>query len=131
MNGETAKELFFSLFDPEGGIKRKLAEGIETTIFVGENVMVSLVKCEPFAKGEVHAHPQEQWGVLMEGSGKRFQGGKTIDVEKGNIWQTPGNVQHSFEAGPHGAYILDIFSPPRDEYRKEGEGFGKQDGPEN
>lgn len=127
MTSELAKDLFFNLFNPKGGIKRILAEGMETTIFVGENVMVSLVRCQPHARGEMHAHPQEQWGVLMEGSGTRMQGGETIEVGKGDIWRTPGNVRHSFEAGPEGAFILDIFSPPRDEYRKEGHGFGTKD----
>ncbi|MGI9569959.1 MAG: cupin domain-containing protein [Desulfobulbia bacterium] len=119
----SARELFHNLYNPEGGIKRKLAEGMETTIFVGDNVMVSLVKCEPFAKGQEHSHGQEQWGVLIEGSGKRLQNGETVEVAKGDIWQTPGGVKHGFEAGPDGAFVLDIFSPPRDEYKVAGQGF--------
>ncbi len=40
------------------------------------------------------------------------------------IWRAPGSVPHTFRAGPQGARILDIFSPPRAEYRKAGRGFG-------
>ena len=47
-----------------------------------------------------------------------------IEVGKGDFWRTPGNVEHTFRAGPEGALILDIFSPPRAEYRKPGSGFG-------
>jgi hypothetical protein len=39
-------------------------------------------------------------------------------------WRTPGNVSHTMRAGADGARVLDIFSPPRPEYRKAGKGFG-------
>jgi hypothetical protein len=35
----------------------------------------------------------------------------------------PGNVPHTNRAGPDGARVLDIFSPPRPEYREPGKGF--------
>jgi hypothetical protein len=34
-----------------------------------------------------------------------------------------GNVPHTMRAGPKGARVLDVFSPPRPEYRKAGSGF--------
>jgi hypothetical protein len=33
-------------------------------------------------------------------------------------------VPHTMRAGPDGARVLDIFSPPRPEYKKAGSGFG-------
>jgi hypothetical protein len=33
-------------------------------------------------------------------------------------------VPHTMRAGPEGARVLDIFSPPRPEYKKAGSGFG-------
>jgi len=45
-------------------------------------------------------------------------------VKKGDFWRTPGNVPHTMRAGPGGARVLDIFSPPRPEYKKAGSGFG-------
>ena len=124
MSGETPRGHFFNINSQEGGILRKLAEGMDARIFVGDNVMVSLVRMEAGAKGKLHSHPQEQWGLLLEGSGLRTQDGVVNPVEKGDFWQTPGNVEHTFEAGPSGATVLDIFSPPRDDYRTAGEGFG-------
>ena len=124
MAAESTRGHFFNIDSQEGGILRKLAEGMDARIFVGENVMVSLVQIAAGAKGKLHAHPQEQWGLLLEGSGLRTQDGEVIAVKKGDFWQTPGNVEHTFEAGSDGATVLDIFSPPRDEYRSAGEGFG-------
>lgn len=116
--------VFFNIDKLEGGIERQLSDGMKATVFVGENVMVSIVEAAPNAKGKIHSHPQEQWGFMLEGSGTRIQSGERIPVTKGAFWQTPGNVEHGFEAGPDGAKIIDVFSPPRDDYRKAGSGFG-------
>ena len=114
---------FFNLHDPTQGIWRELAKGMETRIFPGENVMLSVVRIDPGCYGEVHSHPEEQWGVLLEGDGVRIQDGIEQDVSAGDFWQTPGNVMHGFRAGAGGAVILDVFSPPRKEYQQSGSGF--------
>ena len=114
---------FYNLNDLNQGIKRELAPGLEARIFVGDQAMISLVTCEPNAEGESHSHPEEQWGVLLAGDGVRTQGGKEFPVRAGDFWRTPGGVPHSFRAGGEGARILDIFSPPREEYKESGTGF--------
>ena len=119
-----SQQQFFNLHDLSQGIARDLADGVRTRIFPGENVMVSVVHISPNRAGEIHSHPQEQWGVMLEGSGARIQDGVEHEVKSGDFWQTPGNIPHGFRGGPEGALILDIFSPPRDEYRKAGSGFG-------
>ncbi len=117
-------EEFFNLHDASQGIPRTLAEGLKTRVFPGDSAMLSVVRAEPNSQGKLHSHPEEQWGVLLEGSGFRMQEGREIEVRAGDFWRTPGNVVHGFRAGPEGALILDIFSPPREEYRKAGSGFG-------
>ncbi len=118
------KAEFHNLDKPDDGLLRELAPGIMTRIFAGEHAMLSVVTFQPNAEGKLHHHPQEQWGVLLEGSAVRFQGGEEIPVKKGDFWRTPGNVPHTMRAGPNGARVLDIFSPPRPEYKKPGSGFG-------
>jgi quercetin dioxygenase-like cupin family protein len=117
---------FFSLDDPSLGIERELAPGVTTRIFPGQHAMLSIVTLQPNAEGKVHHHPEEQWGVMLRGSGVRVQGDEEIPVSAGSFWRTPGTVPHTFRAGPEGAVILDVFSPPRDEYRRPGSGFGSQ-----
>jgi len=114
----------FNLRDAAQGIKRRLGEGIDTRIFPGENVMLSVVRFEPGAVGKLHSHPEEQWGLLLEGSCVRSQGGEEIELSVGDFWHSPSGVPHGMRAGAEGALILDIFSPPRPEYLKPGEGFG-------
>ena len=119
-----SKQDFFNLDDTAQGILRELAPGLTARIFVGDQAMLSVVTIEPNAEGQVHSHPQEQWGVLLEGDAVRIQDGEEIPVKAGDFWRTPGGVPHGLRAGPQGARVLDIFSPPRDEYRKAGSCFG-------
>lgn len=119
---------FFNLDDLEQGIQRDLAPGLKTRIFPGDQAMLSIVTIAPRASGTIHSHPQEQWGVLLEGDGVRIQDGREIPVTAGDFWRTPGGVSHGFRAGAKGARVLDIFSPPRDEYRRAGSGFGDGEG---
>jgi unsaturated pyranuronate lyase len=118
------REEFHNLDKPEDGLLRELAPGLTTHIFAGEQAMLSVVTFAPNAEGVLHHHPEEQWGVLLEGSAVRIQGGEEIPVKVGDFWRTPGNVPHTMRAGPDGARVLDIFSPPRAEYKKPGSGFG-------
>ena len=118
------EDYFFNIHDLSRGIQRKLTEGVSTRIFPGEQAMLSVVSIEPNARGTIHSHPEEQWGVMLEGSGIRIQGGERIEIKKGDFWLTPGNVDHGIEAGENGAKVMDIFSPPRDQYKKSGSGFG-------
>ena len=118
------RDNFFNLEDTSRGIVRDLAPGLSTRVFAGDQAMLSIVTIAPNASGAVHHHPEEQWGVLLEGSGVRIQGGEEIPVAAGDFWRTPGGVPHSFRAGADGARVLDIFSPPRAEYRKAGSGYG-------
>ncbi len=121
------RENFFNLANPEQGIARQLTEGVATRVFPGEQAMLSLVTIEPNAQGRIHSHPEEQWGIMLEGDGVRIQDGEEIPVKSGDFWRTPSGVPHGFRAGPSGAKVLDVFAPPREEYRKEGSGFGTAD----
>ena len=119
----TKSSEIYNLADPNIGIRRMLAAGAEARIIVGDQSMLSIVTFEPNAEGSIHSHPEEQWGILLQGSGTRTHDGVDYPVEEGDFWRTPGNVLHGFKAGAHGAKILDVFSPPRDAYRKAGSGF--------
>ena len=118
------RDEFYNIDDKNQGLFRELGPGLTTRIFTGEQAMLSVVSIEPDAEGTLHHHPEEQWGVMLEGSGVRTQDGEEINVKAGDFWRTPGNVPHTLKAGPDGAKVLDVFSPPREQYRKAGSGFG-------
>lgn len=119
-----ASENFFRLDDMTQGIARTLCAGVTTRVFPGDQAMVSVVRFEPNSEGKLHDHPEEQWGVLLEGSGVRIQGDEEIPIGKGDFWRTPGGVPHTMRSGPDGLVVLDVFAPPREEYKTAGSGFG-------
>ena len=116
---------FFHIDDLTKGLARKLTNGVTTRIFSGDQAMLSVVRIDPNAHGTLHSHPEEQWGYMIEGSATRIQDGEHVKVEKGSFWRTPGNVEHSVIAGSEGCVILDVFAPPREEYKTLGSGFGE------
>src|SRR5210317_1465862 len=91
---------FFNLDALDQGIARELAEGMTTRVFPGKEAMISIVRIDPGKAGNIHSHPQEQWGFCVRGSGIRSQGGVETAVAAGDFWRTPGNVEHGFRAGP-------------------------------
>src|SRR5690606_28476108 len=99
------------------GIARKLKDGMDARIFIGENVMISVVQIAPGVEGKPHSHPEEQWGFVIKGGGERMQDGVTHTVAEGDFWYTPGGVEHGFQAGADGAVLITLFSPPRADYR--------------
>ena len=85
LGGNELTENFFNFQDVSQGIARDLADGVTTRIFPGDQAMLSLVQLEPDRESDVHSHPQEQWGVILEGSGVRIQDGDEYPVTVGDF----------------------------------------------
>jgi quercetin dioxygenase-like cupin family protein len=108
----------------EGGIPRTLSDGIRARVFPGTHVMLSVVEIEPWSESPVHAHANEQWGVCLEGEWIRIQDGIEYRVEAGDFWETPPHIPHGGRALGGRCLVLDIFAPPREDYRRAGSGYG-------
>src|SRR5438034_3575276 len=101
------------------------AEFATHTIFPGvtihtralEKMMLSVVDLEPHSVVEEHSHPHEQVGILLEGRVRFIIGGEEKLLKKGDMWRIPGNVRHKVVVLDEPAKALDIFCPPRDDYR--------------
>ena len=61
---------------------------------------------------------------LIRATRRKKTDGEEIEVRQGDFWCTPGHVEHTFQAGPDGATVFDVFAPPREDYKKAGSGFG-------
>ena len=118
---------FFNLSSLKNGIDRALAPGVDTTIFPGDQAMISVVRFKPRAKGRVHEHPEEQWGICYAGHGVRIQDGERVAVRAGDFWLTRGGTPHGMEAGDDGMVVIDVFAPPRGAYKSAGSGFAASD----
>ncbi len=83
----------------------------------GEKIMMMMLTVEPGIATPPHSHPHEQIGYLIEGKGVLFSGGKSIEIEAGTAFLIPPQESHNFNAvGEKSAVIIDVFSPPREDY---------------
>ena len=101
----------------EGRPSRRLAPGVEATIVSGEKLMLSRVVIQPGAVVPVHQHPHEQFGFVISGGGEFTIGEETRTVKEGDYYTIPGGVLHGVVGGPAGGEFMDIFSPPREDYK--------------
>jgi len=122
-----AEDGFYNLKDMTQGLRRELSGGITTRIFFGENAMLSVVEIPANVLADTHSHPEEQWGLVVEGECVRIQGDLEVPVRAGDFWHTPGGMPHTVRGGDKPAVILDIFSPPRKAYKTPGKGYGTEE----
>ena len=90
--------------------------GVEIQTASCRHMMMSLVEFQPNAIVEMHSHPHEQVGILLEGRATFFIGGEEKTLVKGDRWLIPGGVKHRVVASAEGAKALDVFCPIREDY---------------
>jgi len=91
--------------------------GIRMNVMVGGAMMANWVRIEPGAAVPTHAHEHEQIGLVVEGEILMTIGDETRALVPGHAYTIPGNLPHAAVAGPQGCLVIDIFSPPREDYR--------------
>jgi quercetin dioxygenase-like cupin family protein len=91
--------------------------GVSIFTAAGENMMLSFVEFEPNAVVEMHSHPHEQMGLLIEGEIIFTIDGEETTVQPGEMWRIPGEIEHKAVAGDAPVKALDVFYPIRDDYR--------------
>jgi quercetin dioxygenase-like cupin family protein len=96
---------------------KAIAPGAQLRVAWGEKLMLSYVELAPEGKVPLHSHPHEQGGICLEGAMEFTIGDETRIIKRGESWMIPGGVTHSVRALDQGAVALDIFSPPREDYK--------------
>jgi quercetin dioxygenase-like cupin family protein len=95
----------------------RIFPGVDIYTTTCEQLMLSLVEMQPHAVVEEHSHPHEQVGLMLEGEAEFTIGGQRTRIGPGQMWKIPGGVVHKVVAGDRPVRALDIFHPPRDDYR--------------
>lgn len=104
-------------WNPEKLAPKVLAPGVTAKIASGERMMLSLVTFAPDAVVPMHSHPHEQMGMIVSGTLEFTIAGETRVLAGSGMVFVPGGVPHAAKAGPGGALALEVFSPPREEFR--------------
>ena len=108
-----------SYFIDSSKIERKeVAPGLVIRTFWGERLMVSVIESGPHAKPPPHSHPDhEQAGIVVQGEYDMRLGDETRRLKPGDAYVIPPGVEHQLIGADGWALALDVFSPPREEYK--------------
>jgi len=94
------------------------AEGIKRRIVIdGEKMMVVEVDFQPNAAGTLHNHVHEQVTHILRGQARFVIEGKETILNAGERIYVPSNLWHNAIATEQGCLLMDIFSPPREDFR--------------
>jgi quercetin dioxygenase-like cupin family protein len=93
-----------------------LADGWLARVLHGERLTVAIVEAEPGAVLQEHRHHNEQFGMVIEGSVTFWIDGEERVVGPGGTWRIASETPHAVTAGEAGAVVIDVFSPPREEW---------------
>ena len=89
---------------------------VRRTITDGERLMLIEGTMDDGAVVPTHTHPHEQTGYLVSGRFLFELGDEKRGLGPGDCWLVPSNVPHKVTALAPSVFI-DVFSPPREEYR--------------
>ena len=108
-----------SYFIDSYDIKRtEPSPGLVIRTFYGEKLMVSLVESPAHASPPPHTHPEhEQAGLVLQGEYEMTIGGEKKTLRPGDAYVIPPGIEHSLRGLDGLALCLDVFSPPREEYK--------------
>ena len=102
----------------QSGFKEALPGIKLKTLVYGEKTLFTEFRMSAGALLPRHAHMHEQTGYLAEGKMRLTIGTQLFDVEKGDSWCIPGNMEHSAEILID-SIAVEVFSPVREEYLPE------------
>ena len=112
-------------FDISSTAPQALLPGISVRTAWGDRIMLSFLDFEyEGATVPLHHHLHEQMGMGLEGEFELVIGQETRVIRLGDVYLIPSDVMHSATAVGGPARALDIFSPPREEYKGRKVGSG-------
>ena len=97
--------------------RKEIAPGVTIRTMWGKKVMMSMVELAPHSIVANHSHPHEQAGLVIQGEFDMTIGGETRRLKGGDAYVIPGGVEHSVIGSDGWSLALDIFSPPREDYK--------------
>jgi len=102
----------------------ELFPGAQTRLAWGESIMLSFIELAAGAEVPEHRHPHEQAGLVLSGRLRFRIGAEERVVGAGEAFVIPPDALHwgIVEVGP--VRVLDVFSPPRADYRARYERLG-------
>ena len=98
-------------------VRKEIFEGVSIRVAWGEKMMMSFVDLMPHSTVPRHSHPHEQMGFVLKGKFELTIAEECRLLQEGDAYLIPSGVGHSVKAQVSKSRALEIFSPPREEYK--------------
>ena len=99
----------------------RLVQGAESKLLFGEKLMLSFIEIAPHTHFPRHRHPEEQFMVVLGGEIDEIIEDQIIRLRPGDVCYLPSNLEHGGYTYESPCRAIDIFSPPREDYREKSE----------
>ena len=93
-------------------------DGVAARVVQGERITLAVVEIEPNGLVPEHRHPNEQLGLVLEGSLTFRIDGESRELLPGGTWRILGDLPHEARAGTGGAVVVDVFTPIRSDWQE-------------
>jgi quercetin dioxygenase-like cupin family protein len=97
---------------------QQIWDGIAGRVLHGDELTLGVVELEPGIHLPEHQHPNEQLGIVIQGSLTFTIAGETSELGPGGTWRIPSDTPHSADVGTDGAVVVDVFAPPREDWKE-------------
>lgn len=104
------------ILTPDHANSREIVEGFHGNFIHTEKMTLAYWDIAKSASLPPHSHPHEQVVNMLEGEFELVVDGKALRLKPGDVVVIPSNVPHQGQAITE-CRILDVFQPPRDDYR--------------
>jgi len=94
----------------------EIIPGCHARLIAGERIMLSVLDMPTGSVLPEHDHPHEQAGMVLEGRLSLTIDGEARVLQPGEAYLVPGGVSHSGFVVDEDVKVLDVFSPPREDY---------------
>ena len=96
----------------------RIWDGVHGRVVHGDRLSVGVIELDPGSVVPEHSHEHEQLGICLSGTVLFRVGDESKELGPGETWCIPGNTPHEVRTGPDGAVVVDVFAPPRDDWRE-------------
>jgi quercetin dioxygenase-like cupin family protein len=94
----------------------QVAEGVQRQMIHGDRLMVCRLTIAARTVTPVHSHMHEQVTLVERGSADFFVEGERKTARAGDILVFPSNIRHGATMLEDEVVLIDIFSPPREDF---------------
>ena len=96
----------------------ELVPGSNSHLFFGDRITVSFLTMAANSYFPPHRHEAEQIMIVLDGYADEIVENKLYRLQKGDVMLLPSNIEHGAYLREVDCRVIDIFSPPREDFRE-------------